>query len=197
MNPIRIKYADGDHEPVFYVGSEKFGLEDFQSNFSEQRLNLVLREHISKLCTSGAVVIGEGSGNPTDGLGHEVAQSASIRLLDADVHIVCGELNGGVYASIVGTIELLPPDIRKRVKSIFINRFNNQISFKVLDEFREYIKSAFGIGSIIVIPTFASLKHNKEDVPFDRKATKDVRKEVAFLSEITASSSPEFASLFS
>ena len=129
-------------------------------------------------------------------LGHEVAQSESIRLLDADVHIVCGELNGGVFASIVGTIELLPPDIRKRIKSIFINRFNHPISFKILDEFGEFSRERFGISSIIVIPTFESLKHNKEDVPFDPKSTKDIREEIAFLSEITASSSPEFASLF-
>ena len=45
------------------------------------------------------------------------------RLVDAPVILVADIDNGGDFASIYGTIELMPEEDRKRIKGVLINKF--------------------------------------------------------------------------
>lgn len=195
MNPIRFKYSSIDSTMNLFADSHQFELNENGKYIQQEHVNKNLEYSISLLRKKYDVIVGEGSGNVTDALSFDMAQYKSIRFLDADVSIVCSDENGGVYASVVGLIELLPDDIKSRVIAIYINKMNPPLSVPLLDEFRLLLDSKYGISKVITLPKFQSLKYNKEDIPYDPKIESDLLREIRFLSETTELASPQYVSL--
>ena len=68
---------------------------------------------------------------------------------------------GGVFASVVGTIDLLTPEERRRVKGVLINKFRGEV--KLLESGIRFIEQRTGIPILGVIPWQEQLGLPQED----------------------------------
>ena len=78
-----------------------------------------------RLAAAHELVIIEGAGSPAEPnlMAHDLANMAVARLARAPVLLV-GEIDrGGVFAALLGTLTILPPADRRRVKGFVINKF--------------------------------------------------------------------------
>ena len=78
-----------------------------------------------RLATANDVVVAEGAGSIAEINFHDrdLANVETARFADADVLLVADIERGGVFAALVGTLELLPADIRERVVGAVITKF--------------------------------------------------------------------------
>lgn len=81
---------------------------------------------LSRLRMQYDLVIAEGSGSPAE-LNlrtHDLANMHVAELADAPVLLVGDIARGGVFAALLGTLSLLPPEERARVQGLIVNRFH-------------------------------------------------------------------------
>ena len=83
----------------------------------------------------------------------EAANAATILVADID--------RGGVFATVYGSIQLLPPRHRKLIKGILINKFRGDES--LFDDGRRIIEGLTGVPVIGVIPYFRDIFVEQED----------------------------------
>ncbi|MGO9508252.1 MAG: cobyric acid synthase, partial [Mycobacterium sp.] len=82
-------------------------------------------------------------------------------LADAPVLLVADIDKGGVFASIVGTVELLEPENRRRLKGVLINKFRG--NKKLLEPGLRFLENRTGIPVIGVMPWQYNLGLPQED----------------------------------
>ncbi|QHS17172.1 cobyric acid synthase [haloarchaeon 3A1-DGR] len=84
----------------------------------------------ARLAADADVVVAEGAGSIAEINLHDrdLANVETARIADADVLLVADIERGGVFASLVGTLELLPPDLRDRVVGAVITKFRGDRS---------------------------------------------------------------------
>lgn len=79
----------------------------------------------------------------------------------ADVVLVADIERGGVFASLVGTMDLLPQTQRKLVKTFAVNMFRGDL--KLFDEGRRFLEERLGIPCLGVFPREPNLRIPEED----------------------------------
>jgi adenosylcobyric acid synthase len=88
----------------------------------------VIEAAFREVMSQAQFVVIEGAGSPVE-LGLEEVDLANVpvaRLSDAQVLLVTEMTHGGGHASIVGTLELLPKDVRARLVGVVLNKFQVQ-----------------------------------------------------------------------
>jgi adenosylcobyric acid synthase len=120
-----------------------------------------LRESYSLIFMEGAGSCAEVNLRPRDFVNFRMAHA-----VDAPVILVADIDRGGVFAQIIGTLDIIPEEDRERVKGIIINRFRgDQDLFKTGIE---YIESKTGIPVLGLIPYFHHIQIDSEDgLPLD------------------------------
>ena len=97
------------------VGTHGIGLREYRSR--RPGLVGIIQDSLARLRARGDLVVTEGTGSPAeinlkDG---ELVNVAIAKMADASVLLVGDIDRGGVFAHLVGTLELLEPDERTRV----------------------------------------------------------------------------------
>jgi adenosylcobyric acid synthase len=117
-------WRDGADEGVVlpFLGEDQLDWESLDDP-SYRRLVDVVRSDIERLSRSGAVLI-EGSASPTDAR-RDLPNIDSWQVAQCPVVLIAGALRGGGTAAIVGTLELLPDDVRQAVVGYVINGIRN------------------------------------------------------------------------
>ncbi len=117
MNPILKKHS-GDHFEVYVNGkvNNKQTIEECKN---------IVDIAFSKLEKQYDLVIAEGSGSIAElNIQHLDLANASFALKhNIPIILVADISKGGVFGNIYGHIELLPPEVKKLVKGIIINKF--------------------------------------------------------------------------
>jgi adenosylcobyric acid synthase len=131
MNPILLKPRSDSHSEVVYLGKaiETLSGRGYRDNFYEKGL-AVIKRSLHKLQEEFDVVVIEGAGSPVEInlKDRELVNMRVAELADVPVVLVADIDRGGVFASIVGTLDLLEPKERQRVVGVIINKFRGDIT---------------------------------------------------------------------
>jgi adenosylcobyric acid synthase len=91
--------------------------------------------------------------------------------VNAVVILIADIDRGGVFGSVYGTLELLPPEERALVKGILINKFRGDID--LFTEGRKMLEQLTGVPVVGVVPYFQDIHIDDEDsVVIDHKSGK-------------------------
>jgi len=106
----------------------------------------------ARLAAAHDVVVAEGAGSIAEVNFHDrdLANVETARFADANILLVADIERGGVFASILGTLELLPDDVRDRVVGVAITKFRGDRS--LLDPGIAEIEERTGVPVLAVLP---------------------------------------------
>jgi adenosylcobyric acid synthase len=106
----------------------------------------------ARLAAAHDVIVAEGAGSIAEINFHDrdLANVETARFADASVLLVADIERGGVFASIVGTLELMPEDVRDRVVGVVITKFRGDRS--LLEPGIEAVESRTGVPVLGVLP---------------------------------------------
>ncbi|MBL0385822.1 cobyric acid synthase [Tumebacillus sp. ITR2] len=155
MNPILLKPKAEMTSEVIVHGKHFADLEAFTyRNEYVPRVLPKVQESIDRLAAQFDVLIVEGAGSPAEInlKDRDIANMRIADMLDCPVLLVADIERGGVFASLVGTLELLDPHERARVKGFLINKFRGRK--ELLDSGLEWLEQRTGIPVLGVIPHF-------------------------------------------
>lgn len=163
MNPILLKPTSDIGSQVIIHGRVYGNMNalDFH-RFKKELMGSVL-ESYSRLASRYDVVVIEGAGSPTevnlrDG---DIANMGLAELIDTKV-ILIGDIDrGGVFASLVGTMELLSPSERERVKGFIINKFRGDM--ELLKPGIGFLEDKTGLPVLGVVPYLMDIILPEED----------------------------------
>ena len=131
MNPILIK-PSGDCTSQVVVRGKIWGqisAADYHQRRVEELMPIV-RESYQTLASRYQVIILEGAGSPAEInlKQHDIANMRMADMADAACLLVGDIDRGGVFASLLGTVELLDPAERERIRGFCINKFRGDLS---------------------------------------------------------------------
>ena len=163
MNPVLLK-PNTDIGAQVIIQGHAIGNMDAQiyHAYKSVALDAVFESH-SNLTDNYEKVIVEGAGSPAEInlRDNDIANMGFAEKVDCPVILVADIDRGGVFAHIVGTLELLSESERDRIKGFVINRFRGDISLlqSGLDWLEEYTdKPVLG-----VLPYLRNLHLEAED----------------------------------
>ena len=153
MNPILLK-PQGDMTSQVILKGRPIGRTtstQYYENFFEQGWQAV-QESLARLGQDYDFLVCEGAGSPVEvNLKHRDLTNMKVaKHLNAPTVLVADIDRGGVFAHIIGTLELMDPDERELVKGIIINKFRGQR--EVLEPGIEWLQERTGIPVLGVLP---------------------------------------------
>jgi adenosylcobyric acid synthase len=125
-NPVLLK-PRGDGESQLVVDGQAvghFAAGRYYDDHWETALAAAREAHV-RLASDHDVIVAEGAGSIAEINLHDrdLANVETARFADAHILLVADIERGGVFASLVGTTELVPDDIRERVAGVVITKF--------------------------------------------------------------------------
>ncbi|WP_199426551.1 cobyric acid synthase [Thermaerobacillus caldiproteolyticus] len=173
MNPILIK-PSRDNEAQIVVHGRPYGNMKafaYRNEFFATGLQMI-RQSLDVLMNEYERLVIEGAGSPAEiNLNdRELVNMRVARMANAPVILIGDIERGGVFASLVGTLQLLEPEDRKRVIGVIINKFRGDLSLLQagLDWFEQYT----GVPVLGVVPYLPNLHIDAEDsVSLDQVST--------------------------
>lgn len=131
MNPILLKPKKDMQAQVVVHGKPigDLGAREYREQYLPQAEQIV-KDALFRLREKYDAVIIEGAGSPAE-VNLKDRDIVNMRLAgwaDAPVILVADIDRGGVFAAIVGTMEILEPEERDRVQGIIINKFRGDVS---------------------------------------------------------------------
>ena len=164
MNPILLKPTGEMRSQVIVHGKP---LRDYEARaYREEVLPLaepIVREALERLRLQADAVVLEGAGSPVEMnlKDRDIVNMRMAAWADAPVLLVADIDRGGVFASIVGTMELLEPEERERVAGFVINKFRGDVS--LLRPGLDWLEARTGKPVLGVVPYLPGLELEDED----------------------------------
>jgi len=163
MNPILLK-PEADFRSQVLVEGRFWGRMEF-GEYRSRRDELIgiVSGSLARLRAQHDVVVIEGAGSPAeinlnDG---ELVNMSIARMANAPVILVGDIDRGGVFAHLVGTLELLEPDERARVRGVVINKFRGDST--LLRPGLDWFEARTGVPVVGVMPYMHDLSIPDED----------------------------------
>jgi adenosylcobyric acid synthase len=185
MNPILLK-PKGDRTSQVIVLGKPVADKSAEEYYREiEGLKEVVDSSVKELEKDYDYIIVEGAGGAAEINLYErdIANIYVARLLQAPIILVGDIERGGVFASLFGTVELLPPDIRTLVKGLVINKFRGDPA--ILGTGLESLTELTGIPVLGVLPYLDLDIPSEDSVSLARPAGEQVEIAVIRLPRIS------------
>ncbi len=152
MNPVLLKPTSDRKSQVIFNGTVLCDMD--AAEYHEFKITLIpkITSVYQELCHENEVVVIEGAGSPAEiNLNsRDIVNMGMAKIADAPVLLVADIDKGGVFAAIYGTIALLEPEERARVKGIIINKFRGDKA--LLTSGLKTIEELTGVPVVGVLP---------------------------------------------
>ncbi len=164
MNPILIKPVRDMHSQIVVHGVPltQMSAWDYRQHFLPEAKQTVM-DALNRLRATYDIVLMEGAGSPAE-INLKDRDIVNMNLAgwaDAPVILISDIDRGGVFASIVGTLELLEPHEVQRVKGFIINKFRGDLS--LLQPGLDWLEERTGIPVLGVLPYISDIQIEAED----------------------------------
>jgi len=163
MNPILLKPSGEMGAQVVVLGKPVRIMTPREYHEFQPRLIDVIRDSLEKLSSQYDILVIEGAGSPAEInlRPFDIANMIVAKMAGSPVVLV-GDINlGGVFASLVGTLELLTSEERSFIKGLLINKFRGDIS--LLHEGLKFLETRTGKKLLGVLPFINDLLVAEED----------------------------------
>lgn len=163
MNPILLKPNSDTGSQVVMQGRPVGNMSISEYNDYKPTAFEKIQESFDRLRQAYEFIVIEGAGSISEInlKKNDIANLKIATMAKCPVILVSDIDRGGVFAQIVGTIELLEPLERSYIKGIIINKFRGDID--VLTPGIEFIEKRTGIPVLGVLPWFADISLPAED----------------------------------
>lgn len=165
MGPILLKPLSQTGAQVVVLG-KALGVQEAKDYFrNRQPYREVALAALDRLRARHDILVMEGAGSPVELnlMGRDLVNLTPARHADAGIVLVADIDRGGVFAQVVGTLELLPPEDRARVLGIVVNRFRGDAT--LFEDGIHMMEERTGLPVLALVP---HLEHHldEEDRPF-------------------------------
>jgi len=163
FNPILLKPNSDTGAQVIVHGKAICNMEAGKyHDYKKVAMQAVLKSH-HRLANDYDILMVEGAGSPAEInlRAHDLANMGYAEAVDCPVIIVADIDKGGVFAHLVGTLELLSESEQARVKGFIINRFRGDI--KLLESGLTWLEKRTGKPVLGVLPYLHDLALDAED----------------------------------
>jgi len=163
MNPILLKPEADSRSQIVLLGQVFAKLE--ASAYFEKRRELwtVVQESYARLADRYEAIVIEGAGSAAEVnlRDRDLVNWPVVQMADAKVLLVADIDRGGVFAQVIGTLDLLQPHERERVFGIVINKFRGER--RLFDDGVRWLESRTGLPVLGVVPFVRELILDQED----------------------------------
>ncbi|MFC3116553.1 cobyric acid synthase [Cellvibrio fontiphilus] len=163
MNPILIKPTSDTRAQIIVQGKAITDMDAaVYHDYKTQAMKYVLDSY-SRLQQQYDVILVEGAGSPAEInlRDRDIANMGFAEAVDCPVILIADIDRGGVFAHLVGTLELLSESERARVIGFVINRFRGDIN--LLQSGLDWLEQKTGKPVLGVIPYLQGLYLDAED----------------------------------
>jgi adenosylcobyric acid synthase len=171
MNPVLLKPNSDTGAQVIIHGQAIANMEaGIYHDYKRVAMQAVLESH-QRLCHGYRAVVVEGAGSPAEINLRErdIANMGFAEAVDCPVILIADIDRGGVFAHLVGTLELLSDTEQARVAGFVINRFRGDIG--LLQTGLDWLEARTGKPVLGVLPYLHGLHLEAEDaLPRDHRS---------------------------
>ncbi len=163
MNPILLKPESDRRSQVIVLGRVVGAMTATEYHACKPELRGIIAAAIERLRRRCDVLVIEGAGSPAEInlKAHEIVNMHVARAACARVLLVGDIDKGGVFAALLGTLELLEPDERALVAGFLINKFRGDPS--LLTSGLDFLAARTGVPVLGVLPYLRGLRIADED----------------------------------
>ena len=162
-NPVLLKPSADDLSQIVLHGQvvgRSRAMEYFRST---ERLRDAAYASLDRLMATHDVVVLEGAGSCAEVnlRAREFVNFPAAHHAGAHVILVADIDRGGVFAQIVGSLEVMPPEDRARVRGVLVNKFRGDL--RLFDEGVRFLEARTGVPVLGVVPYLYGLDLDSED----------------------------------
>ncbi|MDE6654711.1 MAG: cobyric acid synthase [Muribaculaceae bacterium] len=175
MNPILLKPM-GDCTSQVVLNGVPAGNRSAKAYFNKdgrRRFEEEVHRAFDRLSQLYDPIIMEGAGSIAEInlLDLDIVNMPMAKYAGAAVILVVDIARGGVFASAYGSIKLLPPEYRKLIKGIIVNKFRGDI--ELFAEGRRMLEEICGVPVVGVMPYIRDLRIEEEDSWYTKNRNMD------------------------
>ena len=163
MNPILLKPEGDSRSQVVVLGKSMGRMSAVEYHAYKPELKGIVADCLHRLRSQCDVLVIEGAGSPAEInlRARDIVNMFVAHAADASVLLVGDIDRGGVFASLVGTMDLLEPADRARVRGFLINKFRGDVS--LLKPGLDFLEERTKVPTLGVIPHVPRLRVADED----------------------------------
>lgn len=163
MNPILLKPEGDSRSQVIMLGRPLSTMEAREYYRQRTGFEVVVKQALESLRRAYDLVIIEGAGSPVEiNLArYDLVNMRVAHWADASVLLVGDIDRGGIFASLLGTLMLLQPEERERVKGLIVNKFRGDL--ELWHEGERMLEARAGIPVLGTVPFVRDLGIAEED----------------------------------
>lgn len=168
MNPVLLKPEGDARSQVIVMGRPLATLDARDYWRDRSRLLEIVADALAMLRRDYDFVIIEGAGSPVElNLAkNDIVNMRIAQLADAPVLLVGDIDRGGIFASLLGTLMLLPEEDRARVKGLIVNKFRGDLA--LWHDGARFLAERSGVPVLGTVPMFTDIAIAEEDsVPLE------------------------------
>ena len=163
MNPVLLKPNSLTGSQVIVLGRSVGHMSVSEYRAYQPHVWPTVTAAFERLRTANDLVVIEGAGSPAEInlRGQDIANMKVARYARCPVLLIGDIDRGGVFASLVGHMELFTPEERGLIAAFVINKFRGDAH--LLDSRLEFLRERTGVPTLGVVPMLAGWRGDEED----------------------------------